>query len=383
LTRDLPYSTQWIVEEDIREVVETLRSPWLTQGPRVEAFEAALAERCDVAHAIAVSSGTAALHLTCLALGLGPGQTLVTSPLSFVASANCAVYCGATPDFADVDPSTGNMTAAGLKQALARGPAHVVMPVHFGGRPLDVESLASVAGRAVIIEDASHAVGAEIETSRGWTRVGSCRHSKATVFSFHPVKPLTTGEGGAVLTSDSGLAQRIRALRSHGIVKEEGQQKQIGRWYYEMRDLGYNYRMTDFQAALGLSQLSRLEEGIKRRRQLASLYAGELKGLTGIRLPPPEAGVRSAWHLYPVLVVGARLGRREVYDGLRAAGILAQVHYIPIHLQPFYRERFSFAKGQFPSAEAFYEAEISLPLFATMRKADVVRVAEALRQILE
>jgi UDP-4-amino-4,6-dideoxy-N-acetyl-beta-L-altrosamine transaminase len=383
LLKDLPYSTQWIEEEDVRAVVEVLRSPWLTQGPAVESFEAALAERCGARHAVAVTSGTAALHLACLALGLKPGRRLVTSPLSFAASANCALYCDAVPDFADVDALTGNMTVRTLAEALARGPADIVVPVHFGGRPADVEQLARSAPQAAILEDACHAVGAEVLTSRGWSKVGSCDHSLATVFSFHPVKPMTTGEGGAILTQDETLARRLRALRSHGIVKDGEQQRVTGGWFYEMRELGFNYRLTDLQAALGSAQLARLDEGITRRRRLASLYRHELEGLPTLGLPPPEERVRSSWHLFPVRVRHPRVTRRQAYDALRAQGILVQVHYIPIHLHPYYRQRFGFGPGAFPAAEAFYEEELSLPLFATMAEDDVVRVSKAVRQILE
>ena len=380
--KELPYSTQWIEDEDVEAVAAVLRSPWLTQGPAVEAFEAALAERCGARHAVAVSSGTAALHLACLALGLGPGKRLVTSPLSFAASANCALYCGAVPDFADVDPATGNMTPDTLAHALRPVPADVVVPVHFSGRPADVEGMARVAGGAAVLEDACHAVGAEVKTSSGWSKVGSCTHSAAVVFSFHPVKPLTTAEGGAVVTQDEALARRVRALRTHGIVRDPALQDAHGGWYYEMRDLGYNYRITDVQAALGLSQLRRLDDGIARRRRLAARYREELEGVDGLVLPPLEKDVRSSWHLFPVRIDHPRIGRRQVYDALRAEGIRAQVHYIPVHLQPYYRERFGFAPGRFPAAEAFYDQELSLPLFSTMASEDVTRVAAALRRAL-
>lgn len=365
----------------MRAVVAVLRSPWLTQGPTVEAFEHALAEHCGARHAVAVSSGTAALHLACLALGLRPGARLVTSPLSFVASANCALYCGAAADFADVDPETGNMTPSTLAAALERGRADVIVPVHFGGRPADVEGLSALAGAAEILEDASHAVGAEVQTSRGWSKVGSCEHSAAVVFSFHPVKPLTTAEGGAILTQDETLARRLRALRTHGIVRSEGDQAERGGWFYEMRELGFNYRITDLQAALGVSQLKRLEEGIARRRRLVAAYRQQLEGLGSLRLPPDEDATRSAWHLFPVRVRHPKLTRRDVYDALRRQGIRAQVHYIPIHLQPYY-QRLGFALGQFPVAEAFYDEELSLPLFATMTADDVARVATVLEEVL-
>lgn len=383
MLKDLPYSTQWIEDGDVAAVTDVLRSAWLTQGPAIEAFERALAERCGARHAVAVSSGTAALHLACLALGLAPGQRLVTSTLSFVASANCALYCGAFADFTDVDPETANMTPASLAAALERHSADVVVPVHFGGRPADIESLAGVAGGATIVEDASHAVGAEVRTSRGWSKVGSCDHSAAVVFSFHPVKPITTAEGGAIVTQDETLARRLRTLRTHGIVRCAEQQAERGGWFYEMRELGFNYRITDLQAALGVSQLKRLDEGIARRRRLVAAYREQLERFDSLQLPPQEgARVRSAWHLFPVRVRHPRVTRREVYDRLRSQGIRTQVHYIPIHLQPHYQQRFGFTPGQFPVAEAFYEEELSLPLYPTMTGDDIARVVKALEEVL-
>lgn len=382
MLKDLPYARQWIEEEDIRAVMDILRSPWLTQGPAVERFEGALADWCGVKCAVAVSSGTAALHLACIALGLGPGQRLVTSALSFVGSANCALYCGASPDLTDVDPATGNMTADTLEVALQDQAPTVVIPVHFGGRPVDMEAITRVARGAAIIEDACHAIGAEYLGARGWSRVGACEHSAATVFSFHPVKPMTTGEGGAILTQDETLAERLRSLRSHGIVRDAVKQAEVGGWFYEMIRLGYNYRMTDMQAALGIIQLRRLGEGISRRRRLAMLYGQQLNGLESVVLPPPEDNVRSAWHLYPIRIRSRTASRRTVYEHLRKQGILVQVHYIPIHLQPYYQERLGFRPGRFPRAEAFYEEELSLPLFATMTDEDVFRVSEAVREIL-
>jgi UDP-4-amino-4,6-dideoxy-N-acetyl-beta-L-altrosamine transaminase len=380
--KDLPYSTQCVTEEDVQEVLSVLRSARLTQGPAVENFEEALAEKCHARDAVVVSSGTAALHLACAALGVRPGQRLLTSTLSFSASANCGLYCGAEPDFTDVDPNTGNMTPETVAEALKRGPADTIVVVHFGGRPANVEGVARVSAGATIIEDACHALGAETETSKGWSKVGSCENSLATVFSFHPVKPITTGEGGAVLTGDEAFARELRTLRSHGIVRDATRQAEVGGWFYEMQALGFNYRLTDFQAALGTAQLRRLDEGLAWRRHLVSLYRAAIGDLDGLLLPPPEDGVRSAWHLFPVRVRHPRASRRQVYELLHAQGIRVQVHYIPIHLQPYYRERFGFSAGQFPEAEAYYDEEISLPLFATMSESDVVRVAKVLRQAL-
>lgn len=380
--KDLPYSTQWIEDEDVEAVVSVLRSGWLTQGRATEAFEGALAELCGARHAVAVANGTAGLHLACLALGLSPGQRLVTSALTFVASANCALYCGARPAFTDVDPRTGNMTPETLGRALAREPADVVVPVHFAGRPAPMADLARVAGKATIIEDACHALGAELPCAGGFARVGRCDHSAATVFSFHPVKPITTGEGGAILTQDKVLARRLRALRSHGIVRDPARQAEQGGWSYEMRELGFNYRLTDIQAALGSAQLRRLDAGIERRRRQAERYRRELDGLSGLCLPPPEDGVRSSWHLFPVRIRHPRWTKRKVYDELRSRGILVQVHYELVPLQPFYRERWGYTALDFPEAAAYVAEELSLPLFATLSEADASRVIAALRELL-
>lgn len=380
--RELPYSTQWVEDEDIRAVVSVLRSSWLTQGPAVEAFERSLAELCGARHAVAVANGTAALHLACLALGLSPGQRLVTSALTFVASANCGSYCGARVAFTDVDPATGNMTPADLERALDDGPAEVVVPVHFGGRPAPMADLARVARGAILLEDACHALGAEVPTPEGWRRVGGCDHSVAAVFSFHPVKPITTAEGGAIVTQEDTLARRLRALRSHGIYREAELQAEKGGWYYEMRELGFNYRLTDLQAALGSVQLRRLDQGIARRRHLAARYCEALDGLASLELPPPEETVRSAWHLFPVRIRHPRLSRREVYEALHQRGILVQVHYELPPLQPYYRERYGFSEAQFPKAAAFAREELSLPLFPTLSEDDVDRVVAALRELL-
>lgn len=378
----IPYGRQVIDATDIAAVVDVLNSDWLTQGPAVPRFEQAMAGHVGAAHAVALNSATSALHLACRALGIGPGDLGWTSPNTFVASANCLLYCGAEVNFVDIDPDTLNIDvdalAARLEQAAARGRLpKVLIVVHFAGRSCDMAAIRRLADRHgfFVIEDASHAVGAR----HGQYMVGACAYSDLTVFSFHPVKIMTTGEGGMVLGNDAGLMRRAALLRSHGITREPAEMAapDEGAWYYEQIELGYNYRMTDLQAALGMSQLERVEAFVARRRQLAERYAGLLADLP-LRLPPPSA--ESAWHLYVVqLEQPAR--RRAVFDALRAAGIGVNVHYIPVHLQPWYRRR-GFRAGDFPRAEAYYAAALTLPLYAGMSDAQQDRVALTLRTLL-
>lgn len=380
----IPYARQTITPADIEAVVEVLRSDWLTQGPAVERFEAAFAAYCNAPHAVALSSGTAALHTACLALGLCPGQRLWTSPNTFVASANCGLYCGADVEFVDIDPSTGNLSVPALASKLERASAEgslpqVLVPVHFGGRPCDMRQIADLAARYGfrIVEDASHAAGAEYADGR----VGNCAFSDITVFSFHPVKILTTGEGGMAFTADAELARRLRRMRTHGITRDAAQMaaEPEGAWYYEQIDLGHNYRMTDIQAALGVSQLARIGEFLERRRQLAGRYREALSTLP-LELPPADdAATRSSWHLYVVRTEPAV--RRATFESLRARGIEPNVHYIPVHLQPYYRKR-GFKRGDYPAAERFYEGALSLPLFPGLSDAEQDLVCDALRAVL-
>ncbi|HVZ52611.1 MAG TPA: UDP-4-amino-4,6-dideoxy-N-acetyl-beta-L-altrosamine transaminase [Pseudolabrys sp.] len=367
----IPYGRQDIRDEDIDAVVAVLKSDWLTQGPAVPRFEALLAEQCNAGHAVAMSNATAALHIACLAMGLGPGDVLWTSPNTFVASANCALYCGASVDFVDIDLATGNMSvealAAKLEEADAEGKLpKIVVPVHFAGQSCDMRAIKALSERYGfrILEDAAHAVGGRYRDGP----VGDCRYSDAAVFSFHPVKIVTTGEGGAVLTNDSELAARMARLRSHGAVREPERMrgKPDGGWYYEIAELGWNYRLTDMQAALGCSQMVRLSDYIARRAALADRY-DRLLANSGLALPGRDPNCRSAWHLY---VVGWNeqafgISRADAFARLRAGGIGVQVHYIPVHLQPYFRDR-GFAPGQFPNAEAHYARSITIPLFAKL-----------------
>ena len=378
----IPYSTQDIEQEDVDAVVAVLRADFLTQGPAVVAFEEAFAERHGVAHAVAVANATAALHIGCLALGVGPGSRVWTSPNSFLASANCALYCGADVDFVDIDPDTRNMSvlalAAKLEAAEREGtlPA-VVIPVDFAGLPCDLADMRELADQYGfrILEDASHATGASY-----LGRPTGSQHADATVFSFHAVKIVTTAEGGMITTNDSALARKLQLLRSHGMTREAGEMEAQGEggWYYEQQDLGFNYRMTDLQAALGTSQLGRLDEMHAARVALADRY-DRLLGDLPLKLPARRQDRVSAWHLYAVETAPER--RAATFVGLREAGIGVNVHYIPIHTQPYYR-RLGFKPGDFPAAEAYYAGAISLPLFPRMTHEQQDRVADTLRALL-
>ena len=382
ITGVIPYGCQDIISEDIDAVVAVLQSDWLTQGPVVPQFESGVANHCGAAHAVAVNSATSALHLACLALDLGPGDSLWTSPNTFVASANCARYCGAQVDFVDIDPHSLNMSPAALaiklEQAEKTGKLpKAVVPVHFAGQSCDMAAIHPLAERYGfhIVEDASHAIGGRYQGQP----VGNGRYSDITIFSFHPVKIITSGEGGMALTNATALAERIARLRSHGITRDAAAQAAVGPWFYEQVELGFNYRMTDMHAALGLSQLARLDTYGAARRRLADRYDDLLADLPLTR-PWRDADCVSAWHLYVVQLDDASR-RRAVFERLRAAGIGVNVHYIPVHLQPDYR-RFGFAAGDFPVAEDYYTRAITLPLYPGLSDTDQDRVVTALRRAL-
>ena len=383
----IPYGRQDIRQADIDAVVEVLRSDYLTQGPAVPAFEAAVAAKVGATHAVAVNSATSALHIACLALGVGPGDVVWTTPVTFVASANCALYCGAVVDFVDIDPRSYNMSVAALRDKLERAAADgrlpkVVIPVHLCGQPCEMAEIHALAQRYgfAVIEDASHAVGGRY---RG-EPIGNCRYSDITVFSFHPVKIITTAEGGLALTQREELAQRMQLLRSHGITRDPAQMSRApdGPWYYEQVTLGFNYRMTDLQAALGLSQLARLDEYVTRRHALARRYDEALVGLP-VLTPWQHPDSYSGLHLYVIRLQLERIERshREVFDALRAAGIGVNLHYIPVHAQPYY-QALGFRTGQFPDAERYYAEAISLPLYPSMSDAQQAEVVAALREAL-
>jgi len=383
----IPYGRQHITADDEAAVLAALRSDWITQGPAIPRFEQALAAQVGAKHGVAVCNATAGLHIACLALDLGPGDRLWTSPNTFVASANCGLYCGATVDFVDVDPQTYNMSVPALTAKLQAAEASgtlpkVVVPVHFAGQSCDMQAIHALGQRYGfrIIEDASHAVGG----SYLGQPVGNGRFSDLTVFSFHPVKIITTAEGGMVMTNDAAMAARLERLRSHGITRDpavmEGEPE--GPWVYEQVELGLNYRLTDLQAALGFSQLSQLDTSVARRHAIARRYDADLAGLPLVT-PWQSPDAHSALHLYPIQLDAGRsqLTRRQLFDGLRTAGIGVNVHYIPVHTQPHYR-RLGFAPGQFPAAEAYYAQAISLPMFPTLTDAQQGTVIAALHQLL-
>ena len=384
----IPYGRQTISEADIAAVVRVLQSDYLTQGSQVPAFESSLKNYCGAAHAVAVCNATAALHIACQALGLGKGDILWTTPITFVASANCALYCGATVDFVDIDPHTLNLSIPRLAEKLAAAQVSgclpkIVIPVHLCGEPCDMAALHQLSQQYgfKIIEDASHAVGASYQGGK----VGNCRYSDITVFSFHPVKIITTAEGGACLTNSPELADTLARLRSHGITRnpDEMTHEPDGAWYYQQIELGYNYRMTELQAALGVSQMTRLDEFVARRHALADRYDALLADLP-LTLPHRNPNNRSALHLYPVQVQPeSGKTRQQVFDYLRAHGIGANVHYIPVHTQPYYRQRFGFAHGDFPAAEAYYARAISLPLYFSLREDEQDSVVATLKQAFQ
>ena len=399
----IPYGRQDIRDSDIESVVRVLRSDFLTQGPAVPRFERVVAARTGAAHAVAVHSATAALHIACMALGLKPGMRLWTVPNTFVASANCARYCGADVDFVDIDARTWNVSVPQLAAKLARARAmnqlpHIVVPVHFAGQPTEQEAVHALSLQFGfrILEDASHSIGA----TRAGEPVGSCRWSDITVFSFHPVKIITTGEGGMALTNDAQLAERMRMLRTHGITRDAQQWRATADataetgagvaadaaatpWYYEQQLLGLNYRMTDVQAALGCSQIERLDEYVERRNRLASRYDALLDGLP-LQLPHVLEGNRSAFHLYVVRLSRETLDRRGygvIFNGLRQRGIGVNLHYLPVHLQPYYRD-LGFAAGQYPQAEQHGRSALSLPMYPLLTESQQDQVVAALRELL-
>ena len=381
----LPYGRQTITAADEQAVLECLRGDFLTQGPAVPAFEAALAAACQAPHAVAFNSATSALHAACLALGLGPGDRLWTSPISFVASANCGLYCGSRVEFVDIDPATALISLPLLEQRLQQAEREgtlpkVLVPVHLVGTSCPMAELAALADRYGfrILEDASHAVGA----SYAGVPVGSGHHSAITVFSFHPVKIITTGEGGAALSRDPELVERLQRLRSHGISRDAFEEASPGPWYYEQQELGFNYRLTDLQASLGLSQLQRLSEIVDRRQALMARYRQLVQGWP-LRFLEEPANCRSSYHLAVVTIPDATPQQhRALFEGMRAAQIGVQLHYWPIPLQPHYR-RLGFQPGDFPLAERYANTSFSLPLFPGMTDADQDRVLACLGALLK
>lgn len=422
----IPYGCQSIDDDDIAAVIDALRSDWLTCGPKVAAFEAALAQYCGAKHAIAVSNGTAALHVAMLAAGIKPGDRALTSANTFLASANCAEFVGATADFADINPRSYNVTAETLATAW-RDDVRAVVAVDFAGQPCDMPAIYDMAHArgAIVIEDAAHSLGSTLDHQGQRHRVGGHPWADMTTLSFHPVKTITTGEGGAILTNDDSLAERCRSFRSHGMIRGEamGQRPQTanrrpetkkpgsllcdllaerGPWLYEMHEVGYNYRVTDIQCALGLSQLTKLERFIQRRAEIVARYNGAFAFLPLVRTPqvpgfgPPPSRLtqvsgsglypsRIAWHLYVLQIDFAALGkpRTQVMNELRQCGIGTQVHYIPVHLQPYYGNKYGYGPGKCPQAESYYSRCLSLPLFPTMTDHDADRVIQSVREVTQ
>ena len=383
----IPYARQDINQQDINAVVEVLKSDFLTQGPQVPAFEQSIIEACDAQYAIAVNSATSALHIACLALGLGKDDWLWTTPNTFVASANCALYCGAKVDFVDIDPRTYNLCAKQLEKKLITAEKvgklpKILIPVHFSGQSCDMQAIHDLARKYgfKIIEDASHAIGGKYQDAP----IGNSRYSDITIFSFHPVKIVTSAEGGAAVTNRADLAEKMYLLRSHGITRDEElmTQDMDGSWYYQQIVLGFNYRMTELQAALGLSQMQRLEEFVIKRHELASRYEELLQNLP-IILPWQHPDSYSARHLYVIRLQLEQINTThlDIFNAMRTAGILVNLHYIPVHTQPYY-QKMGFAVGQFPEAEQYYKEAISIPMYPSMTEEQQDTVCSTLRTIL-
>jgi UDP-4-amino-4,6-dideoxy-N-acetyl-beta-L-altrosamine transaminase len=391
----IPYGRQNITDEDIAAVVECLRSDFLTQGPKIQAFEEAFAKCVGAKHAVAVNNATAALHLAMLVGGIGPGHRVVTSPITFLASANCAAFVGATPDFSDVDPATLNLCPDTLEK-FWKPDTKAVIAVDYAGLPAEMPKISRIAKEkgALVIEDACHGVGGGFEHQGRTWKLGSHPWADMTTFSFHPVKTMTTGEGGMLVTNNDEYAKKARLLRSHGVEREkfsglgceEEEFKEKGPWYYEMQALGFNYRLTDIQSALGLSQLKRLPAMIARRQEIVAKYNQELSGISWLQTPGSENLKNRdliSWHLYTVLIDFKKIGksRTEVMLELRGKGVGTQVLYIPVHLQPWYQKTFAYRPGKCPVAEGVYPRLISLPLYPDLSDADVNHVIESVKAI--
>jgi perosamine synthetase len=377
-TTFLPYGRQSIDEADVQAVVDVLRSDWLTTGPKVGEFEEAFAARVGAAYAVSFSSGTAALHAAAFAAGLKSADEAITSPMTFAATANCVLYQGATPVFADVTADTLNLDPEKVAQRIS-SKTRAILPVDYAGHPADLKVIVDLAQKhgLIVIEDACHALGSEYQGRS----VGSV--ADMTVFSFHPVKHITTGEGGMVSTNDPKLAETLRRFRNHGISSDARQRQTAGQWHYEMVLLGFNYRLSDFACALGMQQLKKLDANLARRREIASRYTSAFRGTSGVIPPAVRPDVNPAWHLYPIRLDLEKLttDRAEIFRALRAENIGVNVHYIPVHFHPYYREQFGYRGGEFPVAEDAYSRLISLPMFHGMSDRDVEDVIAAVRKV--
>jgi len=394
----ISYGSQTVNESDIAEVCSVLSSDLLTQGPKVTEFEQALCNKVGAKYATVVSSGTAALHLVGLALGWQKGMVVLTTPLTFLASANCILYAGATPDFVDIDPVSytidPNQLEAKIRLLRSQGKViKAIVAVDYAGHPCDWEALKEISDKyeLQLVDDSSHALGATYKNNPQ----GSCKYADVTIFSFHPVKNITTGEGGAVMSNDKALDERIKLLRSHGITKDVTQmQKNEGPWYYEMKELGFNYRITDIQCTLGINQLKRLDEFIEKRQFIATYYSKHFSEFDLLILPNVSPEISHAWHLYPLQInikstnfkeeddEKLHLIKVDLFQKLKVQNIGVQVHYVPIHLQPYYKNNFSFKKGDFPLAESFYAREISIPIYPSLKLEEMEYVTKNILGIL-
>ena len=377
----LPYGRQWIDEGEIREVSKVLKSDWITQGPKIKEFEQKIAEFVKSKYTVVFNSGTSSLHAACFAANIKNHDEVITTPITFVASANCVLYQGGIPVFADIKEDTLNIDPEEiLKKITSRTKA--LIPVDFTGLPVEIERINDIARNhnIIVIEDASHALGA---TYKG-KKVGTL--SDMTVFSFHPVKHITTGEGGAVVTNNKNFYERLKIFRTHGITKEKSKMKQYdGPWYYEMQELGYNYRLTDFQCALGISQIEKIDSNLARRREIVKIYDNNFRNMSELVVPNINPrNSNPAWHLYVIQINLDKLtvGRKEIFEALREENIGVNVHYIPVHLQPYYKRRFGYRHGDFPNAESYYSRAITLPLFPKMSDKDVNDVIAAVKKVI-
>ena len=379
------YGKQSVDQSDIDAVVEVLKSDFLTQGPAIEKFEKCVAEYCGVKYAVAVTNATSALHIACLAAGLGKGDVLWTSPITFTASANCGRYCGADVDFVDIDPSTYNMSVDELDKKLQQAEVKpkVVIPVHLAGQSCDMDKIYKLSQEYgfKVIEDASHAIGADYKSAK----IGCCKYSDFTVFSFHPVKIVTTGEG-MVLTNDKDLHEKLLLYRSHGITRDTKLMTRLadGPWYYQQIDLGFNYRMTDMQAALGYSQMQKVDEFVSRRRYLAKRYNELLKNISNIRLPYQSEDTDSSWHLYVVRVDFSKINKtkQQIFAEMKDRGVCLNLHYIPVHTQPYYQKQ-GFKDGDFPNSEKYYEEVFTLPLYYSLTDEQQDYIVKNLVEVLQ
>lgn len=377
----LPYAQQWVDEEDVGEVVKVLKSDFLTTGPKIEEFEKRFADYVGAKYAVSISNGTAALHAACFAVGINEGDEVITSPITFAASANCVLYQGGKPVFADINPKSYNIDVEDIERKITKK-TKAIIPVDFTGQAVDIDGINEIAKKygLVVIEDAAHSLGAEYKGKK----IGSL--VDMTTFSFHPVKHITTGEGGMITTNDEKLYNKLKLFRTHGITRDKEilHNKEEGPWFYEQLELGYNYRMTDIQAALGISQLNKINGFLKRRREIAKKYDEYLKNIDGIILPYQESFSKSAWHLYVIQLEleKFKVGRKEIFEALQAENIGVNVHYIPVYYHPYYK-RLGYEKGLCPNAEKLYERIITLPLYPKMKDKDIEDVVNAMDKVLK